>query len=373
LVYKAICRIKKIPLPNIVKLKKMKNTLKYSILIILSIAFFNCGGNDDDAGKDEIIGEWRIIYGSIYNGADKFAYFNTDNSLDVLRQTSDNFKGNFNTTYSITGSEITISGISVLLSSSTTYTYVLEDDILTLSNDFTTDVTLQKVSYSTPTVEDWVKPLEIIEEGNAPAEGVFDMAFNYDKSLILYGKGEGSEFIALIDPSTMEEVWQIPTTHYVNAVEVEKADFPDRFVFQSDSRSTEFYGYYEDTNTLALISEELESYITGLASVNQNKIWVASADESTLYLYDYFTDSLEESIPLFIVPIGLDYQDNTLYVCDGTNLHKCQVAPEFEVLESYSVPNIAIYGVAFDGTNFWLNGKNSIDDTYKIIKTNLTL
>ena len=109
-----------------------------------------------------------------------------------------------------------------------------------------------------------------------------------------------------------------------------------------------------------------------MASVNSTQIWVASSNEARLYLYNYSTELIEDTIALELRPEGLDYQNDLLYICDGSFLHKCQTTPNFEVLETYGISNFQISGVAFDGTNFWVNGYDTNEDAYKIIKTSLT-
>ncbi|WP_308993353.1 hypothetical protein QLS71_014190 [Mariniflexile litorale] len=350
----------------------MKNILKNTLLILVSIMLFNCADDDnnENTGQNDIIGEWRLTSGSFYNGADKFAFFNEDNTLDILRETTDNFKGNYHTSYTIDGSEITIEGLSQ--SGSITYTYILENGILALTSEFTS-ATLEKVASNTPILSDWITPLEIQEEGNAPWEGSVDIAFNYNKTQLLYGTTNGGDYIALISPTTFKEVGQITTTRAAYAVEVEKYSGSDKYIFQSDNGFDRFYGYFENINTLGVTSAALGSWIKGLASVNNTQIWVASSNQARLYLYNYFTMEIEDSIALEVQPKGLDYQNGLLYVCDGNFLHKCQTTPNFEVIESYGISNFKIKGAAFDGTNFWVNGYNSNEEVYKIIKTNLTL
>lgn len=351
-------------------IKHMKTLLKFMVALLL----LGCGGNDDNSNTPEeniLEGQWRLISGSFYNGADKFAYFNADNTLDILRETNDNFKGNFNTTYTIDDSQITINGLPQ--SGPISYDYILEDDILALTNDFTS-ATLQKVTSGAPDLSSWITELTVLEEGNAPWEGYVDIAFSYDKTQILYGTTNDGDYIALIDPNTFNEVGQITTTRSAYAVEVEKFDLPDRYIFMSDNGAEEFFGYYENNiNTLGVTSQELGAWITGLASVDSRNIWAASGNESTLYLYDYDTSNIDITIPIQVNPLGLDYQNDMLYVSDGNTLHKCQTTPNFEVLESYSIPDFTIGGVAFDGTNFWVNGYDASDDSFKIVKTSLTL
>lgn len=349
----------------------MKNLLKYSI-IFLTIICFNCN-NDDDNGyntQNLLIGQWEISSGFLAFGTDKYVYFNTNNTVDILRETTENFRGKFSPNFSISANEVIIEETGGQ-GADGIFSYTIEGNLLTLSSG-SREIVLQRIDNG-PELSDWIKELSVLSVGSAPWEGEVDIAFTYDKTRIVYGKSSSSGHIALIDPETFEEVGQIETTRSARAVEIEKFNAPSRYVFQSDNGSDQFYGYTESSNTLSFTSLEIGSWIRGLASVDGVTIWVSSNNESSLYLYNYFNAAIEITRELNIQPKGLDYQNGFLYVCDGFYVHKCQVSPIFEVLESYEIPNVAIEGIAFDGTNFWVNGYNFLNETNNLIKTSLTL
>jgi len=352
----------------------MKTLLKTLLLAITSVIIFNCSKDDENsnANINPLLGQWQFTSGDFIYNSDKYVYFNSDNTVDILRQTDDNFKGIFSPDYSITNNQVTIDGVGGQ-GSPGVFDYSIEENTLTLTGN-TSTITFQKIN-NAPVINNWIETLSILNQGTAPWEGSVDIAFTHDKSSIVYGKTNDSDYIALIDPETFEETGQIATTNSASAVEIEKFDLPDRYVFQSNNGSDTFHAYFENTNSLDFDSIETGAWIKGLASVNFITIWVASSNESSLYLYDYGTSphTITQTINISIQPNGLDYQDGFLYVCDGQFLHKCQVTPNFEVLKSYKLDNIGIDGIAFDGNNFWISGYNYQNDNSVIVKTSLTL
>ncbi|WP_179020427.1 hypothetical protein [Winogradskyella forsetii] len=347
----------------------MKNILKYSIILLTTLCY-NCGSDDDNAIQNPLIGQWEITSGTLVNNSDKYVYFNTDNTADILSQTTENFRGKFSPNYSLSSNEVIIDETGGQ-GADGIFSYTIEDNILTLSTG-SREIILQHIDNG-PELSNWIQELSVLSEGSAPWEGDVDIAFTFDKTKIVYGKSGNSDHIGLINPNTFEEVGQIETAHSARAVEIEKFDVPDRYVFQSDSGSNLFYGYFENSNALSFTSLELGAWILGLASVNNEQIWVSSTNESSLYLYNYGTSAIETTEELNIQPKGLDYQNGFLYVCDGLYIHKCRVSPSFQVLESYALPNLAIEGIAFDGINFWVNGSDFSNDSNKLVKTSLTL
>ncbi|WP_044403154.1 hypothetical protein [Lacinutrix sp. Hel_I_90] len=357
----------------------MKPLNKTLLLILLSICLFHCSKNDDDAADNStngasnpLLGQWEITSGSFIHDSDKYIYFNTDNTANILRETSDNFKGIYSPNYSITNNQVTIDGTGGQ-GSPGVFSYTITENTATLSNGSSSKI-LQKIDNG-PSSSSWVEELSILLQGNAPWDGEVDLAFTYDKTAIVYGKTTDADHIGLIDPDTFLEIGQIATTNSAIAVEIEKYNAPERYVFQSDNGSDNFHAYYENSNNLGFDSVATGAWIKGLASVNTTTLWVASSNESSLYLYNYAPspDVIEQTIALEIQPEGLDYQNGFLYVCDGRFVHKCQVTPSFQVISSYRVKDTSISGIAFDGVNFWISGYNFTNESYTIVKTSLTL
>jgi hypothetical protein len=226
-----------------------------------------------------------------------------------------------------------------------------------------------------PSSDTWIQKLTIVSQGDAPWNVDADIAFN--GSHILLGNGSEADNIGLINPETFLLDGEIITSQTAFAVEVEKFDVPDKYIFQSSNGSMQFKTYFEDSNTEAFTSIDLGSWIYGLASINSDQIWVSSGNEQSLYLLNYMSSgvdqTIEQTVTLDRTPYGMDYQDGFLYVCSRGNIYKCDVSSSFEVLETVTVEGYRAFGIAFDGTNFWINASSNDGGPNQLIKTSLTL
>ncbi|MFC4097657.1 YncE family protein [Euzebyella saccharophila] len=365
----------------------MKNSVFLIAFVILtSVMFTNCKKDDDspqpvientspeetteeeipEEEPPKIDGTWAVS-SSDYYGYKNTSYFiiNPDNTLTILNENEMGFRdlSNANYTHDEENSQITINfGYG---SSLANYTLTEEELVLSFPDG---SVTLSK----NETIDDsqWVEELTILEEGDAPWTDRVDIAWN--GSQILIGNGYQAEDIGLVNPETFALDGTITTTRSAFAVEIEKYDDPAKYIFQTDNGSSKFFIYSESDNSFEKESINLGSWLYGLASVDFQKIWAASGNEDALYLYNYNTDTIEQTIELDGTrPYGLDYQDNHLYICTGYMLYKCDVSDGLKVVNSYTIPDVRIYGVAYDGSNFWVYGERGNEG--KLIKVDLSI
>jgi len=347
----------------------MKHFSKYltiALLSLLLLLLYNCS-NDDNNSKDQnpLLGKWEAVSGSLLDGfIPNYIIFNNDSIGNLLFETELGFKHNFETEYSVSESEVTFN-----LQGNIAYQYTLDGETLTLTDQGSNIAQFQK-NNNAPEVNEWIQELSILSQGNAPWEGVVDIAFTYDKTQIVYGMNSTTTYIALINPENFEEVGQIPAENRASVVEIEKYFGPDRYLFQSSGNS-DLINYYTMNDGMYNDSIEIATEISGLASINATQIWISNNYDTNLYLYNYGNDTIENQIDINITTYGLDYQNTFLYISNGLNLFKCQTSPEFKVVESYYIPDTDIYGIAYDGNNFWVSGNTN--DGFKLIKTNLTL
>ena len=359
-------------------MKTLKRTYKItSTRIVLGVLFgllftaLSCKKDDGPSAPlpepvaKTVFGQWELTSGTIVLPNSKYVHINENNTINILSEDELGFKREFNANISVTENQITLSaGFG-----SEIYNYDLNEDSLTITVSGGTEITLSR-NASIPQADTWYKTLNVLDEGNAPWDGDVDIAYNGTQ--ILYGVENGGGEIGLINPVTYALDGTIPTTRSAYAVEVEKYDSASRYIFQSSNGSSKFYAYIEATNNWAFDSEETGPWIQGLASIDSEKIWVSSGNEKALYLYRYDgVDEILETINLAFQPDGLDYQDGYLYVADGRNMHKCQTTPTFKAIESYKLPDHNVYGIAFDGTNFWLSTYGP--SNYTLVKTDLSL
>jgi hypothetical protein len=343
--------------------------LKHFIILLLSITLFSCSSDDDNTNleQDPLLGKWEVSSGIFLESQPKYLIFNTDNTINFLMETGLGFKSNDKIGYTVSGSEININVQGFI-----PFEYKLDQNTLQIIDGATV---LQLIKNdNAPSSEDWIEELSILGNGDAPWSGEVDIAFTYDKSKIVYGMNDAASYIPLIDPVSFTEVGQIATTNRATAVEIEKFEDPDRYLFQSNANSNEISVYKMDDG-IYQFNLEADQKISGMASVDSQYLWVASnKDEGSINLINVADNTIDQTIALGYYNVnGLDYQNGFLYIADGVYLHKCQTTPTFKTVATYGIPDFGIQGIAFDGSNFWASGFDEKENGYKLIKINLAL
>lgn len=355
----------------------MKTFLKITGIIVLLLTF-GCGGNDDnDTTPPEmeitaaIIGDWQRSSGSIIGIEWEYLLIKSDNTVNFFSQDDSGFRDENTGNYTATDNQVTldISFLGNLL-----LNYTITDNTLEILDSSGNVSTYNRVT-NAPSSDTWITKIGILTQGDAPWSEDADIAFN--GSHILLGNGYEAENIGLINPETFMLDGEITTSQAAFAVEVEKFEVPDKYIFQSNNGSSQFTSYFENSNTEAFTSLNLGAWIYGLASINSDLIWVSSGNEQSLYLLNYMSSgvdqTIERTITLDRTPHGMDYQDGFLYICSRGNIYKCDVSTSFEVVETIQLEGYRALGIAFDGTNFWMNAIPTNGGANQIIKTNLTL
>lgn len=353
----------------------MKTLLKITGIFALLITL-GCGGSDDDGTPPDmettasIIGDWQRNSGSLLGNQWDYLLINQDNTLNLFVQDDDGFRDENTGNYTATDNQVTV---DVGFFGSSLLNYTVTDNTLELQENSGNVSTYTRVT-NAPSSDTWIQKLTILSQGNAPWNETADIAFNGTQ--ILLGNGYAADNIGLINPETFALDGVITTTQSAFAVEVEKYDVPDKYIFQSDNGSTQFKAYTEDSNLEGFTSLELGSWIYGLASTENFTVWASSGNEETLYLLDYTNSGAQmitRTIPFDRRIDGMDYQNDLLYICSQGNIYICDVSSSFEVLETITVEGYSASGIAFDGTNFWINASSNDGGSNQLIKTSLTL
>lgn len=329
------------------------------------------GDTGDNASQEEpaVYGQWEIIDGQLGVDKSKFIYLNEDNTINILSEDQMGFKRAYTSNITVTTDQITMSGEFY---GGSINNYTLENDVLTIIPSGEAEPTvLQKIDNG-PNPTEWVKPLTILSEGEVPWDREIDIAFDGE---YLLGYDENDRSILRINPSDFTIVDDIPTSRSAYAVEIEKSDSPTKQFFQSSNGSPNFFSYIYSSNSLYYTSEDLGSWIRGIASIEPGLLWASSSSEETLYHYksngSLSPGEILETIPLDIEPGGLDYRNGYLYITEGNYIHKCQTTPEFKALDTYEVKGHRIDGVTYDGSDFWLSVESWEENTHKLLKVDL--
>ena len=329
------------------------------------------GDPGDNAQVEEmaVFGQWEVIEGQLGVDASKLLYINEDNTLNILSEDQMGFKRAYTTNITVTSEQITMSGEFY---GGSINNYILDNDILTIIPPGEAEPTILQKIENGPNPSEWVKSLTILTEGEVPWGRQVDITFD-GEYLLGFNENEGD--ILRINPDDFSIVDNIPTTRAAYAVEIEKSDAPTRQLFQSSNGSSNFYSYIYSSNSLYYTSENLGSWIRGIASIEPGLLWVSSSSAESLYQYksngSLSPGEILETIPLDIQPGGLDYRNGYLYITERNYIHKCQTTPEFKALETYEVKGHSIDGVTHDGTNFWLSAESWEGNTHKLLKVDL--
>lgn len=351
----------------------MKTYIKITVILALSITL-GCGGSDDTGSSTEtpefsIVGDWELVSGGLLGVEDDFLIISSDNTFEVLSEDDRGFRQEFQGVYTDGEDQITLNfgfGGGLFNYTVTETTLELRGSADSVSNYIRTT--------TAPDPESWITTIIALEQGDAPWDEDVDIAYN--NSQILIGNGNASESIGVINTETITLDSGILTSKSAYAVEVEKFNVPDKFIFQSDEGFSNFTAFYANSNTEAFTSVDTEPWIYGLASVNQTQIWVSSDNEASLYLvsYDDGTGSsmIEKTLDIDLRIDGLAYQNDFLYACYQGRIYKCDVS-SFQIVENIKIEGYEATGIAFDGTNFWINAVSQSGGPNQIIKTSLTL
>ncbi|NHF61450.1 hypothetical protein FK220_019005 [Flavobacteriaceae bacterium TP-CH-4] len=314
-----------------------------------------------------VFGIWEAKSGSIGGGDTKYVFINEDNTIDILDEDELGFRSDFNTNITVSENQITLSGGGE--GGTPIYNYSLEGDELTIILPYEADPVKFERASSAPDADTWVKPLSMLNEGVVPWERDVDIAF--DGTYLLGFYSEDREILK-IDPTDFSIADRMPTTRSAYSVEIEKSDSEFKQLFQSSNGSNKFYSYIYSSNTHYYDSEELGSWIRGLASVNPGNLWVSSSNAEALYHYKsngaLSPGEVLKTVGLDFQPGGLDYQDGYLYLTERNRIHKCITSPEFRAVASYKLSGQSVNGIAFDGSHFWLSTKDWAEGTSKVVQ-----
>lgn len=324
--------------------------------------------------EDTVYGKWEITSGYFTNESDKYVIINDDNSIDILSEDELGFKRIHDRLKIKSANEI---GGTSRFTSRFSYTYSLNDNSLNIIRVEDDEIIILSRGNDIPNRNSWIKTLTIKDQGAAPWNLNIDIGF--DGANILFANSSPNENIALVNPSTITSTTMWETTSHTLAIEFEKqSSSTNPMIFLSSMEEAKIFGKNLDDAADIFQSIELGTTaeiglegpaIRGLASVGSNRIWVSNANSRELYLYDFSgSGEILKTIQLPITPYGLDFQSGFLYVCDGQYLHKCQTEGSFEVIESYKIPGYLIYGVSFDGRDFWVNA-DTIDEERLLISS----
>ncbi len=370
------------PIPAMIKFEKSRKneyslniktmkTIQIIVIILVASMCIRCN-NDDNANtivpETKIIdGSWEHTNGIILDGSIKFITIDKENGvLTMLFENELGFKG-------IEQFDVTINENSINFLTPTEiseFGYVLDQNELKITLRGNT-ATFKRLDIDL-NLDNWVKPLTIFQNAAVPFK---DIDITFDGTSIL-GYSEEDSSILKINPETLAITSTMATTLAPKVVEIEKSD-TNPLLFQAGTEANTFRASFYSTGETFYTSIDIGGSITGLASEKPGYIWVATDNNDYISRYksngSLNPGEILQQIDLRFNPVnGLDFQGGYLYIADGQYLYKCQITPEFKAIETYKISGYSMKGVAFDGTNFWLNTQGE-DNAFYLLKSNLTL
>lgn len=351
-------------------MKTTVNLLKTLFFFVITIT--SCNKNDDSSDPlqpDDIYGKWEVISGEVLINDSKYIYINTDNTIIVQGEDNRGFRDEQKTNITVTDIQFTMSGFGTSI-----YNYTLEENELTLIPPYDSPPIILQRTTGDYEIDNWIKSLSILNQGNVPWDRDIDITF--DGEYIL-GSFREDNNILQINPEDFSIAGTIPATNRITAIEIEKSDSPNRQLFLGGSGTGAFDSFLYSSNSLYYTSTPVGAYIMGIASIEPGQLWLNSHNEEKLYKYQsngaLSPGEILQTIDLDFQPQGMDYRNGYLYMVKNDKVYKCTTSSELRAVETFSLDYHEIDGITFDGVNFWLNATSNEEDSYKLIKVDLTL
>ncbi|MFK7811484.1 MAG: YncE family protein [Maribacter sp.] len=360
-------------------MKLSRNTRIVILLFFILITAISCckeeivikDSAEESFNENTVFGNWKIIGGYFTTADDTYVIFNDDNSIDILSEDNLGFRRIRSFLKVVPNNQIESTSRFVRLAN---YEYTLENNTLTLIDTETSSViSLKRISES-PSTNDWIETLSIQERIDAPYN--LNVDIGYDGNHILFANGSTNTAIARINPTNLDIASPIETATQTLTIETEKLGAgSNALVFLGLIDQPKFTAKENISDASVFDSNDLGTIATfglngpairGIASAGDKKVWVANANTQELFLYDYISGTILQTISLNVTPLGLDFQAGHLYIADGNYLHKCQTEDNFKVIKSYKIPKHSISGIAYDGTNFWTN-TDAVENSFTIL------
>jgi streptogramin lyase len=118
------------------------------------------------------------------------------------------------------------------------------------------------------------------------------------------------------------------------------------------------------TGATTFTSAAMGAWVYGIAW-DGTVFWCTSNNEQSIYRYNPNTNTVAATYSLGsgVSPEGDAFVNGYLYVCTNGTINKCTPSP-FNTVAAYRIPGIQAFGIAFDGTKYWVSGT---DANYKTL------
>lgn len=300
--------------------------------------------------------KWTVVSGL---SETRYIIFKNDFSINLLDSAQYGFK--------TISSDLAFITDKQLYYDYSAYNYVVINDTLKITNQ--TDTVVLKKNTNAPDMTTWVTYLNVIDSINNPVvggEGHQDIGF--DGNYILWSGSWNSSKIYRINPETGSHTSLNLSGNYYNAGVTCVA--PSIWIADISTFDQIDPSNGSVLNTSPVISSE---GIRALA-ISGGGSMVYCTPTGKVFSFDMVSHF---NMWLFTYPgdfTGMEYVNGFLYFFGGHYLFKWQVS-SFGVVSSYYIDSPLFDnetgGITYDGTHFWVVGKNPNTDEYKLLKLNL--
>ena len=326
------------------------------IIILLLMIVFSCK-KDDDSYHDyasELAGTWRFVRGS---DLEKYLVINKDRTCSILSSDVQGIRDKNDAILMVTGNQlITDNSDPNIYPNISIYNYQLKGDSLKLSNP-EQDITLVRIKNSTVSTS-WIRKVIPELRYKAPVPEPTDIAF--DGSLIWYGNGYSTHYLYNLNPAN-GKFDSLLVDQYAWSVEADSND-----LWVSNDGSDNVTRISNTNGSVITASTAMGAWIYGIAKDN-DYLWCYSNNERTLYKYKIADNAVLLRTKISGNWDGLAMANNFLYVAANGKLHKCTSDP-LSGTDSYELDGYYIFGVAYDGSSFWVSAYMPPNGWPEIIK-----
>jgi hypothetical protein len=337
---------------NFVRMKHLKH---FSFLLLAGfLSLASCKKDNDTAIPDyfePLIGKWEV-----QSGMDnvKYLIFTADNHCIKLKQYLFEIKSKETWIFQATKGQIVINENYY----NSLYNTRVSNDTLYLTNQDKEIIAVK--NQDAPAPEDWTGSISVQKSYPTPVDVLTDIGF--DGNSLWYGNGYSSHYLYKMNLAN-GALDSIPTTKYAWSVE-----FANPYLWVSSNGGSIIYSVDKNNGNDIANSTTLGPWIYGIAWDGQY-FWCYSGNDRTLRKYDPVGDAVVSQVELgsTISAHGLAYTNGYLYIVVDGGLAKCSVAP-FKAVNTYELKGYSLYGVAFDGTSFWVSASDLKTNEKKILK-----
>lgn len=330
----------------------MKSLARFAFLLLVGVIVAGCSKDNDTTGPSiptisAIAGKWTILSGK---QGTTYLTVHSDNVYYFLHQYSYGLR-------SMDGGVAQVSGNTINLDQ-VVYNYSVSGDTLRLTTPTQTIVAVQTAT--APSDSQWVTPVAVLDTMSPPVPAATDMSIN--GNTMWYGNGYSSHNLYKINLVT-RAVDTLPTSEYAWAVEWDGTN-----IWTSSDGSSSIYRLNPTLGVTTFTSTQMGAWVYGIAWDGAD-FWCTSSNEQTIYRYNPGTDAVVSTYPLGqgVYPAGEAYANGYLYVCTNGVINKCTPSP-FNTVAAYRIAGIDAFGIAYDGTNYWVSGTDANEKTmlYKV-------